>query len=83
MKAHGNPDKYRVKCRQKANPVNKKVYDTEGPDITSLMVEDLEPGVVYKVSVVSVLRRVESPEEPPGGIRVAMRMFKFSAEQVS
>ena len=68
IKASGNPDKYRVKLRQEADPKNMKVYDTEGSDITSMKIEDLEPGMKYKVSVVSVLGRVESPEEPVGGI---------------
>ena len=63
MKASGNPDKYKVKCRQEAAPEKMKVYDTEGPDITSLRIEDLEPGMKYKVSVVSVLRTVESPDD--------------------
>ena len=73
MKASGNPDKYRVKYRQEAAPEKMKVCDTEGPDITRLRIQDLEPGMKYKVSVVSVLRRVESPEEPPRGIMVEMR----------
>ena len=74
-KASGYPDKYRVKCQQEANPP--MVYDTEGPDVTSLRIENLEPGKVYKVTVVSVLGTVESPEEPSGGKVMPMRMFKF------
>ena len=54
-----------------------KVYDTESPEATSVLAGDLEPGLVYKVSVMSVLRRVESPEEPPGGIIVSMRMLNY------
>ena len=72
-----NPDKYRVTYGQKANPLKMKVYDTEGPDVTSLRIENLEPGKVYKVTVVSVLGTVESPEEPSGGKMVSMRMYKF------
>ena len=76
-KASGNPDKYRVKCQQEADPEKMNSYDTEGPDISSLRIEDLEPGMKYKVSVVSVLRRVESPEEPPGGIRVSLGEYNM------
>ena len=81
-KASGNPDKYRVKCRQKANPANMKDLYTEGPDDTYLMIEDLEPGMVYKVSVVSVLNTVESSEEPSGGTMVAMRMFECLVQKI-
>ena len=51
------------------------MFMTLNPDITSLRTEDLEPRMVYKVSVVSVLRRVDSPEEHSGRIKVEMRKY--------
>ena len=63
-------------CQQEDKSENMNVC-VLNPDIANLRTEDLEPRMVYKVSVVSVLRRADSPEEPSGGIRVEMRKYMY------
>ena len=77
-KASGTPTKYRVKCRPKNNPRQTSYHDTEDEHVTSKKIENLDPGGVYQVSVVSMLGEVESPEEPERSLFVILRMLTES-----
>ena len=77
-KALKDPIGYKIKYARNTNPgAQPDEQDLSiNPKEESCLIEDLEPGSVYQVKIVSVSHgELEIPGAPTGGVTVKMRTF--------